>query len=71
MSRLNRSDLERKLVTLGTLTNKPYVVSMWNGYYHVYVKTNGEHLISGSLRGCYDYVTAFLHGINYTLDNNL
>ena len=70
MSRLKREDLQRKLVDLGFLTSKPFVYGYWNGYYHIYDKSNGENLITGSIRECYDYVTAFIQGMEYVIRTN-
>lgn len=70
MSRLKREDLERKIVVLGELTRKPFAYGYWNGYCHVYNKSNGENLITGSIRECYDYVTAFIHGMDFVIRHN-
>lgn len=71
MSRLKREDLERELVELVACTREAYVYGYWNGYYHVYIKTNGEMLITGTLRECYDYVKAFIYGIRYAKLHNI
>ena len=71
MSRLKREDLERELVELCEYTKAPYVYGYWNGYYHVYIKTNGEMLVTGSLRECYVYVKAFIYGIRYAKWHNI
>lgn len=71
MTRLKREDLERELVELGEYTREPYVYGYWNDYYHVYIKTNGEMLITGTLRECYDYVKAFIQGIRYAKWHNI
>ncbi|UVY21097.1 MAG: hypothetical protein [Bacteriophage sp.] len=63
---IEREDLERELVDLGEYTREPYVY----GYY-VHIKTNGEMLVIGTLRECYDYVKAFIYGIRYAKWHNI
>jgi hypothetical protein len=69
MTRLKREDLQRKLDVLCVYTRKTYVYGIWNGFYHVYVKSNGEMLVTGSLRECYDYVTTFIKGMEYAFSH--
>lgn len=69
MSRLNKSDLQILVSALRYHTNKDYTLGRWNGYWHIYDKVNGELLIAGTARECYNYMQAYLAGIIYALDH--
>lgn len=68
MSRLNKSDLEVLVARLRRQTNKDYTLGNWNGYWHIYNRTDGEMIISGSTRECYDHMQAYLAGIQYAVN---
>lgn len=68
MSRLSKSDLQILVSALRYHTNKDYTVGRWNGYWHIYDKGNGEMLVAGTARECYNYMQAYLAGILYVLD---
>ena len=69
MSRLNKSDLDILVSALRCHTNKDYTLGRWNDYWHIYDKSNGESLIVGTARECYNYMQAYLAGISYAIDH--
>lgn len=68
MGRLKKSDLEVLVARLSRQTNKDYALSSWDGYWHIYNRTDGEMIISGTTRECYDYMQAYLAGILYAVN---
>lgn len=69
--RLSKNDLKEVVKNINNLIGKDYVVGHWNGYYHVYTHSNGEGLISGTLRECYNYCIAFKHGIRVAFKSEM
>ena len=69
MSRLTQSDLEDLVARLRRVTNEDYVLDKWNEYYHVYNRDTQEMIITAKMRGCYDYLQAYLAGISYAIDH--
>lgn len=61
--RLKMQDLKDEVNVINILLMKDYVVGNWSGFYHVYTKSKGVMLITGTLRECYDYCVAYKHGI--------
>lgn len=50
MKRLTKSNLEARVDYLALLTKRDYVVGYWSGLVHVYNKSSGAMLITGTLR---------------------
>ena len=63
--RLKQVDLKSIVQNMTIYTGVEFRCGNWNGYWHVYEAKTGEMLITGSLRECYNYVQAFIRGINY------
>ena len=61
--RLRMQDLKDEVSIINIFLMKDYVVGNWNGFYHVYTESEGEMLIVGTLRQCYDYCVAYKKGI--------
>ena len=62
MSRITRKVLGERVKQLAELTSRNYVVGYWNGYSHIYNKSNGTMLITGTCRECKDVVDMFMYG---------
>lgn len=69
MARLKQSDLQVLVSRLRRYTNKDYTMGNWNGYWHIYIRHDGEMLISGTTRECYDFMQAYLAGILYAVNH--
>lgn len=69
MGRLKQSDLQVLVSRLRRQTNKDYTMGNWNGYWHIYNRSDGEMIITGTLRECYDFMQAYLAGILYAVNH--
>lgn len=68
MKRLTKSVFEESVNYLRELTNCNYTVGYWNGFAHVYNKSSGEMLFTGTLRECKDAVDMFIMGYKSALE---
>ena len=67
MKRLTRSNLESSVDYLALLTKRDYVVGYWTGLVHVYNKSTGQVLITGTLRQFKDGVDMVILGYNLAI----
>lgn len=59
MARLTKKQFEDYLETLSSRTGLALKAVYWNGVVHIYNKENNVIMMSGNMRKCYDYITAF------------
>ena len=71
MKRLTKSNLEARVDYLALLTKRDYVVGYWSGLVHVYNKSSGAMLITGTLRQCKDGVDMVILGYNLAIKDSI
>lgn len=71
MTRITKKVLEERVEQLAVLTNTNFVVGYWDGYSHVYNKSSGAMLITGTCKECKDAVDMFMYGYQVTLSKSL
>lgn len=71
MKRLTKSILKERVEYLALLTKIDYVLGYWNGLVHVYNKSTGEMLITGTLRQCKDGVDMVILGYNLAIKDSI
>lgn len=67
MKRLTKSNFEARVDYLALLTKRDYVPGYWSGLVHVYNKSTGAVLITGTLRQCKDGVDMVILGYNLAI----
>ena len=67
MKRLTKSEVESRVTYLALLTKRDYVIGYWSGLVHVYNKSTGAMLITGTLRQCKDAVDMTILGYNLAI----
>ena len=70
MFRMTKKVLEERVSQLSELTNRMFVVGYWNGMSHVYDKSTGENLSTGTLRECKNAVDMFMYGYKQAIDDS-
>ena len=68
MTRISKKVLKERVSQLAVLTNNDYTVGFWNSLAHVYVKSTGTMLITGTKRECKEADDMFIYGYRTALE---
>lgn len=62
--RLTQANLNELLQICSDLTGEKFIDREFNGFHHIMFR-QGEMIIAGTLRECYDYMQAFKFGLRF------
>ena len=71
MEKLKKRILKERVDYLALLTKRDYVVGYWNGLVHVYIRSKGTMLITGTLRECKDAVDMVILGYELAINDSI